>query len=58
MLRSSASSDGLLSSMTLTQEMERDCLVAYGASNLLLERLMLSSDVCTPNVCRNPAAGF
>eukprot|EP00437_Effrenium_voratum_P024501 CAMPEP_0181418476 /NCGR_PEP_ID=MMETSP1110-20121109/11580_1 /TAXON_ID=174948 /ORGANISM="Symbiodinium sp., Strain CCMP421" /LENGTH=1160 /DNA_ID=CAMNT_0023541467 /DNA_START=61 /DNA_END=3540 /DNA_ORIENTATION=+ len=33
-------------------EMERDCLVAYGASNLLLERLMLSSDVCNPTVCR------
>lgn len=33
-------------------EMERDCLVAYGASNLLLERLMLSSDACTPTVCR------
>eukprot|EP00927_Polykrikos_kofoidii_P028729 TRINITY_DN25000_c0_g1_i1.p1 TRINITY_DN25000_c0_g1~~TRINITY_DN25000_c0_g1_i1.p1 ORF type:complete len:1285 (+),score=203.20 TRINITY_DN25000_c0_g1_i1:75-3929(+) len=33
-------------------EMERDCLVAYGASNLLLERLMLSSDACTPHVCR------
>lgn len=33
-------------------EMERDCLVAYGASNLLLERLMLSSDVCDPSVCR------
>jgi len=33
-------------------EMERDCLVAYGASNLLLERLMFSSDVCNPNVCR------
>lgn len=31
--------------------MERDCLVAYGASNLLLERLMFSSDVCNPNVC-------
>eukprot|EP00931_Biecheleriopsis_adriatica_P063853 TRINITY_DN38747_c0_g1_i1.p1 TRINITY_DN38747_c0_g1~~TRINITY_DN38747_c0_g1_i1.p1 ORF type:complete len:1196 (-),score=225.56 TRINITY_DN38747_c0_g1_i1:24-3611(-) len=33
-------------------EMERDCLVAYGASNLLLERLMLSSDACSPSVCR------
>lgn len=33
-------------------EMERDCLVAYGASNLLLERLMLSSDVFNPPVCR------
>jgi len=33
-------------------EMERDCLVAYGASNLLLERLMLSSDACNPAVCR------
>mmetsp|Transcript_31088 Transcript_31088/g.50000 ORF Transcript_31088/g.50000 Transcript_31088/m.50000 type:complete len:208 (-) Transcript_31088:8-631(-) len=34
-------------------EMERDCLVAYGASNVLLERLMLSSDACNPPVCRN-----
>mmetsp|Transcript_89509 Transcript_89509/g.186995 ORF Transcript_89509/g.186995 Transcript_89509/m.186995 type:complete len:1198 (-) Transcript_89509:105-3698(-) len=33
-------------------EMERDCLVAYGASNLLMERLMISSDACTPAVCR------
>ena len=32
-------------------EMERDCLVAYGASNLLLERLMLSSDVFSLPVC-------
>ena len=33
-------------------EMERDCLVAYGASNLLLERLMLSSDVFVASICR------
>ena len=45
-------------STVLRQEMERDCLVAYGASNLLLERLMLSSDVCNPNVCRTSAKLF
>lgn len=33
-------------------EMERDCLVAYGAANLLLERLMLSSDVFNITICR------
>lgn len=32
--------------------MERDCLIGYGASALLLERLMLSSDVFTVYVCK------
>jgi len=32
-------------------EMERDCLVGYGASGLLVERLMLSSDVFSVFVC-------
>ena len=33
-------------------EMERDCLIGYGASMLLLERLMLSSDAFSVDVCR------
>ena len=33
-------------------EMERDCLIGYGASNLLLERLMYSSDVYNATVCQ------
>jgi DNA-directed RNA polymerase III subunit RPC2 len=32
-------------------EMERDCLIAYGASQLLLERLMTSSDAAKLDVC-------
>ncbi|KAL3417661.1 DNA-directed RNA polymerase iii polypeptide [Phlyctema vagabunda] len=32
-------------------EMERDCLIAYGASQLLLERLMLSSDAHDVDIC-------
>lgn len=34
-------------------EMERDCLIAYGASNLIMERLMHSSDAFSASVCRN-----
>ncbi len=34
-------------------EMERDCLIGYGASMLLLERLMLSSDAFDVDVCNN-----
>jgi len=34
-------------------EMERDCLVGYGAAQLLLERLMISSDRFVIHVCTN-----
>ncbi|KAI5310524.1 DNA-directed RNA polymerase III core subunit ret1 [Ascosphaera atra] len=34
-------------------EMERDCLIAYGTSQLLLERLMISSDQHEVDVCEN-----
>lgn len=33
-------------------EMERDCLIAYGASALLLERLMICSDQFDAFICR------
>jgi DNA-directed RNA polymerase III subunit RPC2 len=33
--------------------MERDCLIGYGASSLLTERLMISSDAFTATVCEN-----
>jgi len=32
-------------------ELERDCLIGYGASMLIMERLMISSDAFTANVC-------
>ncbi|KAI5452589.1 DNA-directed RNA polymerase III complex subunit Rpc2 [Naganishia albida] len=32
-------------------EMERDCLVGYGATQLMLERLMISSDAFKTSVC-------
>ena len=32
-------------------EMERDCLIGYGASALILERLMISSDQFEAQVC-------
>ncbi|KAG8908842.1 DNA-directed RNA polymerase III core subunit ret1 [Tulasnella sp. 403] len=34
-------------------EMERDCLIGYGATQLLLERLMLSSDVFELDACQD-----
>ncbi|EEQ90505.1 DNA-directed RNA polymerase III subunit RPC2 [Blastomyces dermatitidis ER-3] len=34
-------------------EMERDCLIAYGTSQLLLERLMISSDRHEVDVCES-----
>lgn len=33
-------------------EMERDCLIGYGAANLIIERLMLSSDQFQVFVCK------
>jgi DNA-directed RNA polymerase III subunit RPC2 len=32
-------------------EMEQDCLITYGAANLIMERLMHSSDAFSANVC-------
>ncbi|XP_011873023.1 PREDICTED: DNA-directed RNA polymerase III subunit RPC2 [Vollenhovia emeryi] len=34
-------------------EMERDCLISYGASMLLVERLMISSDAFKVDICNN-----
>lgn len=34
-------------------EMERDCLIGYGASSLITERLMVSSDVFEAYVCKS-----
>jgi DNA-directed RNA polymerase III subunit RPC2 len=33
-------------------EMERDCLVSYGSSALLIERLMISSDEFKCDICK------
>eukprot|EP00746_Dinoflagellata_sp_MGD_P159993 gnl/MRDRNA2_/MRDRNA2_86795_c0_seq6.p1 gnl/MRDRNA2_/MRDRNA2_86795_c0~~gnl/MRDRNA2_/MRDRNA2_86795_c0_seq6.p1 ORF type:complete len:1004 (+),score=-29.39 gnl/MRDRNA2_/MRDRNA2_86795_c0_seq6:393-3404(+) len=32
-------------------EMERDCLISYGCAHLICERLMISSDHCSVNIC-------
>lgn len=32
-------------------EMERDCLISYGAANLITERLMISSDQFDVHIC-------
>lgn len=34
-------------------EMERDCLISYGASMLIMERLMISSDAFDVDVCNH-----
>lgn len=34
-------------------EMERDCLIGYGAANILYERMLISSDLYVANVCEN-----
>jgi DNA-directed RNA polymerase III subunit RPC2 len=40
-------------------EMERDCLIGYGAAMLVQERLMLSSDVFNADVCKvSVASGY
>ncbi len=34
-------------------EMERDCLIGYGASSLLIERLMIASDAFDVDICQS-----
>ena len=34
-------------------EMERDCVIAHGATAFIQERLLYSSDVCTVPICEN-----
>ncbi len=33
-------------------EMERDCLIGYGASAMLIERLLISSDAFPVSICK------
>jgi DNA-directed RNA polymerase beta subunit len=39
-------------------EMERDCLIGYGASLLIQERLMISSDQYNADVCKVGPVGL
>uniref|UniRef100_A0A0A9VZL2 DNA-directed RNA polymerase n=1 Tax=Lygus hesperus TaxID=30085 RepID=A0A0A9VZL2_LYGHE len=33
-------------------EMERDCLIGYGAASMLIERLLVSSDIFPVQICK------